>query len=114
MVVFDVGRVKEVDGRFDRGTGSPDVVEENVGGGGVWSDFGVQSVGFGGLGGAGFFVGTDLDGVFGAEEEWGDFVIAELGEVAGEEGGVVKSAGANVVSGDGEGGDDGMGAEILG
>ncbi len=66
-----------------------------------------------GLGLASGLVDTDLDGVFGASEQRADFNRAELGEMFGEEGGVVKTTSANVVTGGRERDDDGMVAEIL-
>ena len=100
-------------GGLDRSAGSPDVVEEKVGGGGVDFDFGVEGVGGSGLGEAGFVAGADLDGVLGAGEELIDTIafvgarlIAQMGEMFGDEIGVVEAASADVLVDGGERNDD--------
>ena len=60
-----------------------------------------------GLGEAGFAVGADLNGVFGADEERLDLTVLEFGEMFGNFIGVVKAAAADMVAGGGEGNDDG-------
>ena len=62
----------------------------------------------------GLLVGADLDGVFGAKEDACYSVVAatELGKMLGDEVGVVEAAGADVLTGGGEGNDDDIAFEL--
>lgn len=55
----------------------------------VDSEFGIDSVGGSGLSLAGFLVGTDLDGILGAEKKFLYLIAAKMGEVTGQKKSVV-------------------------
>ena len=63
------------DGCLNRSACSPYVIKQKIGGLLIDWEFGVELVSDFGLGEAGSAVGADLDGVFGADEEFGDLVV---------------------------------------
>ena len=93
--------------------GSPDVVKEDVSGILVNFDFGVEGVGGGGLSFASGGVGADLNSILMTKKKFFDTIvfvrsvlIAEAGEMFGNEMGVVETAFADVLADGGEGDDD--------
>ena len=54
------------------------------------------------MNGTSFFVGTNLDGIFVAKKNLGDFVVTKLGKFFSKEKGVIKTASANVLRDGGE------------
>ena len=101
--------MEKLAGGLSGGAGSPDVVNDDVGGAGVDFGFGIEGVGGGGLGFASGRVGADLDGVLGADEKARDVAIgAEACEMLSDEIGVVKTTFADVATDGGERNDDGF------
>lgn len=93
-------------GGLEGGAGGRDIIKKKVNGGGVDSKVAGESIGGIGLLFTGVLVGTDLGSVFGANKKGLDSVATQAGELAGKVKGVIKTAGANMVSGSRERNDD--------
>ena len=100
-------------GGVHTGAGGPNIIKKKVSSGRVDFDFAVQSESVLGLGETGFLVGTDLDGVFGAEENGLSFIMFKLGEIFSDFCGMVKTAASNMISGSGEGDDNDVFGQIF-
>ncbi len=102
--MLDAGISEEFSSGIERGAGGVDIVEEEIDSIGI--DETGEGVGFGGLSGAIFGFGADLDGVDGAGEEGLTLPAAEMGEVLSEGEGMVKTASADMLTNGGEGDDN--------
>lgn len=90
------------DSRFHAGAGGPNVVEKKIGGVGVDLDLWVEAIGGFGLGEASFAISANLNGVIGAEENFGYLIMAKLSEAFSNEISMVQAAGANMVTDSGQ------------